>query len=49
MTRSRIAGLTSGCPESTRDTEDMATPASSATSRMLERPAPPVRSEAFGW
>ena len=35
---SRIVGLTSGCPESTRETDDIATPARSATSRMLDRP-----------
>jgi hypothetical protein len=37
MTFSLIARLTSGCPESTRDTDDIATPARSATSRMLAR------------
>src|SRR5437588_3143724 len=30
-----MRGLTSGCPETTRDTVDMATPARSATCRML--------------
>src|SRR5213075_1600013 len=37
MTFSVIAGLTSGWPVSTRDTDDIATPARSATSRMLAR------------
>jgi hypothetical protein len=30
----RIAWLTSGCPDSTRDTEEIATPARSATDFM---------------
>ena len=38
MTRSRISGLTSGWPESTRDTDEIATSAAAATSRMLLRP-----------
>src|SRR6185312_1325573 len=35
ITRVRIAALTSGCPERTRETDDIATPARSATSRRL--------------
>src|SRR5215218_1214780 len=38
MTFSRIAGLTSGWPDRTRDTDEIATPAKSATSRMPARP-----------
>src|SRR5205823_13252442 len=35
ITRARIATLTSGCPDRTRETDDIATPARSATSRRL--------------
>src|SRR5689334_15324887 len=40
ITRARIATLTSGCPERTRETDDIATPARSATSRKLRLGGP---------
>src|SRR5689334_3538141 len=40
ITRARIATLTSGCPERTRETDDIATPARSATSRRLRLGGP---------
>ena len=43
-----LAGLTSGCPEMTRETDETATPASCATSRMFERPGMPWRASP-GW
>src|SRR5690606_32910871 len=46
-TRARIASDTSGWSLSTRETDDMATPAASATSRMLDRP--PVRDRILGY
>src|SRR5256885_12819917 len=40
ITRARIATLTSGCPDRTRETDDIATPARSATSRRLRLGGP---------